>query len=130
LRNISEITLWFVSVRNYHASVCLLSWRGRREEALGLKTPGRERKVKRENKSQAPPVESRYLPPKPKQRTKPTQVKTVEIFEGMTIVELAKRTGSSVRTLQEILTSVGEKVRSEFDPITIDVAELVSTVSA
>ncbi|KAF3335142.1 hypothetical protein FCM35_KLT19649 [Carex littledalei] len=63
----------------------------------------------------------------PKRPAKPAQVKTVEIFEGMTVVELAKCTGSSVRPIQEILTSVGEKVGSEFDPITIDVAELVST---
>jgi translation initiation factor IF-2 len=108
----------------------LLSWRGRREEAPSLKTPGREKRVKRVNKSQAPPVEAQYVPPKRKQHTKPTQVKTVEIFEGMTIVELAKRTGFSVRTLQENLTSVGEKVRSEFDLITIDIAELVSMISA
>lgn len=108
----------------------MLSWRGRREEAPGLKALVREKRVKRDNKPQAPPVEARYVPPKLKRHAKQTQMKTVEIFEGMTIVELAKRTGSSVRALQEILTSVGEKVGSEFDPITIDVAELVSTVSA
>ncbi|XP_078177360.1 translation initiation factor 2, small GTP-binding protein [Carex rostrata] len=120
-------TLRSSGIRNYHASLSLLSWRGRREEAPGLKTPGREKQVKRMSKPQAPPVEARYVPPKPKRPIKPAQVKTVDIFEGMTVVELAKRTGSSVRSLQEIMASVGEKVGSEFDPITIDVAELVST---
>ncbi|KAJ3703489.1 hypothetical protein LUZ61_007194 [Rhynchospora tenuis] len=114
-------------IRNYHASVSLLSWRGRKaEEAPGLKTLGREKRVKRENKPHAPPVEAPYVPPKLKRQAKPTQEKTVEIFEGMTLIELAKRIGSSVKALQEILTSVGEKIGSEFDPITLDVAELVS----
>jgi hypothetical protein len=36
----------------------LISWRGRREEAPYLKTPGRKKKVKRKNKSQAPSVEA------------------------------------------------------------------------
>ncbi|KAK9274305.1 hypothetical protein L1049_019119 [Liquidambar formosana] len=44
----------------------------------------------------------------------------------MTIVELAKRTGESISTLQDILVNVGEKVDSEFDPLSIDIAELVA----
>jgi translation initiation factor IF-2 len=46
----------------------------------------------------------------------------------MTTVELAKRTGQSVITLQEFLVNLGEKVVSEFDPLKIDVAELVVMV--
>ncbi|XP_030951948.1 uncharacterized protein LOC115975345 isoform X2 [Quercus lobata] len=73
-----------------------------------------------------PPVEAPYVPPRPKRTTKSLPDKTIDIFEGMTIVELAKRTGESIRTLQEILVNVGEKVESEFDPLGIDIAELVT----
>ncbi|KAL8170467.1 hypothetical protein V2J09_022271 [Rumex salicifolius] len=44
----------------------------------------------------------------------------------MTVVELSKRTGKSISTLQDILLNVGEKVGSEFDPLSLDVAELVA----
>ncbi|KAF5204046.1 Translation initiation factor if-2 [Thalictrum thalictroides] len=44
----------------------------------------------------------------------------------MTISELAKWTGQSIPFLQDILVNVGEKVGSEFDPVSIDVAELVA----
>ena len=44
------------------------------------------------------------------------------------VVELAKRTGESIATLQDILVNVGEKVGSEFDPLGIDVAELIAMV--
>lgn len=54
--------------------------------------------------------------------------KTIEIFEGMTLVELAKRTGKSVSSLQDILTNVGEKVESEFELLSMDVAELAAMV--
>lgn len=73
-----------------------------------------------------PPVEAPYVPPRPKRTTKSLPDKTIDIFEGMTIVELAKRTGESIPTLQEILVNVGEKVESEFDPLGIDIAELVT----
>ncbi|XP_077212494.1 translation initiation factor 2, small GTP-binding protein isoform X3 [Tasmannia lanceolata] len=52
--------------------------------------------------------------------------RTVEIFEGMTIAELAKRTGQPISSLQDILVNVGEKFDSEFDPISIDIAELIA----
>ncbi|XP_040989776.1 translation initiation factor IF-2-like [Juglans microcarpa x Juglans regia] len=70
-----------------------------------------------------PPVEAPYVPPKLK-RTNTD--KTIDIFEGMTIIELAKRAGESIPVLQEILVNVGEKVESEFDPLSIDIAELVA----
>ncbi|PKI72836.1 hypothetical protein CRG98_006761 [Punica granatum] len=44
----------------------------------------------------------------------------------MTILELAKRTGASISSLQDILVNVGEKVESEFVPLSIDIAELVA----
>ncbi|KAK0606464.1 hypothetical protein LWI29_038056 [Acer saccharum] len=44
----------------------------------------------------------------------------------MTIVELAKHAGEPITTLQDIVVNVGEKVTSEFDPLSIDVAELVA----
>ncbi|XP_072965576.1 uncharacterized protein [Typha angustifolia] len=114
-------------VRNFHASVDLLAWKRKVEEAPGLKAlrKEKEKRVKRENRNQAP-VEAPYVPPKPKLFVKTSPDKMVEIFEGMTILELAKRTGASIHALQDILINVGEKVDSEFDPISIDVAELVA----
>ncbi|KAJ3680817.1 hypothetical protein LUZ60_015306 [Juncus effusus] len=113
--------------RNYHASLGLLSYRGKTEESQGLKSR-RVKKPKRENntKTQQIPIEAKYVAPKLKLKTKPSQEKTIEIFEGISLVELSKRAGKSVKFLQEILINVGEKVNSEFDPISIDVAELVS----
>ncbi|KAF9600571.1 hypothetical protein IFM89_010057 [Coptis chinensis] len=52
--------------------------------------------------------------------------RTINIFEGMTISELAKRTGRSIPFLEEILVNVGEEVGSEFDPVSIDVVELIA----
>ncbi|KAI6702045.1 hypothetical protein NL676_011181 [Syzygium grande] len=46
--------------------------------------------------------------------------------KSMTIVELAKCTGESLSSLQDILLNVGEKVESEFNPLSIDIAELVA----
>lgn len=109
--------------RCYHASPALLI-RRRDVEPSGLKTPKREKYVKRE-KTQ-PPVEAPYVPPKPKISAKSSQDRTIDIFEGMTIVELSKRSGKSMSTLQDILVNVGEKVNSEFDPLSIDIAELVA----
>lgn len=91
-----------------------------------MKTPKKEKFVKRDRTQ--PPVEAPYVPPKPQRTTKSLPDKTIEIFEGMTIVELAKRTGESITSLQSILVNVGEKVDSEFDPLSIDVAELVAMV--
>ncbi|KAF9614586.1 hypothetical protein IFM89_019369 [Coptis chinensis] len=45
---------------------------------------------------------------------------------GMTIPELANRTGRSIPFLEEILVNVGEEVGSEFDPVNIDVVELIA----
>ncbi|XP_030500992.2 uncharacterized protein LOC115716354 [Cannabis sativa] len=111
-------------LRCYHVST-ILSARMKSEGLLGLKTPKREKFVKKENKSQ-PPVEAPYVPPRLQKPTKALLDKTIDIFEGMTILELSKRTGESLSTLQGILVNVGEKVDSEFDPLSVDVAELVA----
>ncbi|KAG1355237.1 translation initiation factor IF-2 [Cocos nucifera] len=112
-------------IRKFHQSLDLLAWKRKVEEAPGLKAPRKEKRVKRENRTQAP-VEAPYVPPKQKLTVKSTPEKTIDIFEGMTILELAKRTGAKIGALQEILTNVGEKVESEFDPLSIDIAELVA----
>lgn len=95
-------------------------------ETFGLKTPKKEKYVRKESRNQ-PPVEAPYVP-RNVTATKSNPVKTVEIFEGMTLVELAKRTGKSVSSLQDILTNVGEKVGSEFEPLSMDISELVALV--
>uniref|UniRef100_A0A452ZJ57 Uncharacterized protein n=1 Tax=Aegilops tauschii subsp. strangulata TaxID=200361 RepID=A0A452ZJ57_AEGTS len=51
--------------------------------------------------------------------------KIVEIFDGMTLRDLSKRSGATINALQSILADLGERVESEFDSITIDLAELV-----
>lgn len=96
------------------------------EAAVGLKAPDRGSFVKKVKKSQ-PPVEAPYVPPRIQKPTKSLD-KTIDIFEGMTLVELAKRTGKLVPTLQNILVNVGEKVDSEFDSLSIDVVELIAMV--
>ncbi|CAL1373525.1 unnamed protein product [Linum trigynum] len=112
-------------IRYFHNTPALYS-RKAVDEALGLKTE-RKGKFKRRDKAQMkPPVEAKYVPPKLKQYMKSSQAKMVDIFEGMTIVELAKRTGESISTLQDVLLNVGEKPGSEFDPLSIDVAELIA----
>lgn len=103
--------------RCYHASTKLCA-------AVGLKAPDRGSFVKKVKKSQ-PPVEAPYVPPRIQKPTKSLD-KTIDIFEGMTLVELAKRTGKLVPTLQNILVNVGEKVDSEFDSLSIDVVELIA----
>ncbi|CAI0443747.1 unnamed protein product [Linum tenue] len=112
-------------IRYFHGTPALYS-RKAIDEALGLKTE-RKGKFKRRDKAQMkPPVEAKYVPPKLKQHMKSSLDKMVDIFEGMTIVELAKRTGESISTLQDVLVNVGEKPGSEFDPLSIDVAELIA----
>lgn len=111
-----------ISLRCFHSSPALLA---RGDGQFGLRTPKREKYVRRENRTQ-PPVEAPYVPPKVKTVTKSSVDKTIDIFEGMTIVELAKHTGESLSSLQDILLNVGEKVESEFDPLSIDIAELVA----
>lgn len=111
--------------RCFHASSQV--WGRRGDEPFGLKTPKKEKYVRRDSRNQ-PPVDAPYVPRNVK-ATKSNPNKTIEIFEGMTLVELAKRTGKSVSSLQDILTNVGEKVESEFDPLSMDVAELAAMVS-
>lgn len=112
--------------RYLHSSTELLARRGHDQE-FGLKTPKKEKFVRRDGRNQ-PPVEAPYVPPKPKSTVGSVPDKTIEIFDGMTIVELAKRTGKSISRLQDILINVGEKINSEFDPLSIDIAELVAMV--
>lgn len=94
---------------------------------FGVKTAKKGKYVKRETRSQ-PPVEAPYVPQMRKTSAKPSLDKTIDIFEGMTVLELAKCTGASVSSLQDILVNVGEKVESEFVPLSIDIAELVAMV--
>ncbi|KAK7259058.1 hypothetical protein RIF29_24652 [Crotalaria pallida] len=108
-------------MRCFHASAEV--W-ARSDQAFGLKTPKREKYVRKDSRNQ-PPVEAPYVPPIVK-ATKSNPVKMIEIFEGMTLVELSKRSGKSVSSLQGILTNVGEKVESEFEPLSMDVTELVA----
>ncbi|RLM74212.1 translation initiation factor IF-2 isoform X1 [Panicum miliaceum] len=112
------------TIRNFHAGVYMLAWSRKKEDVVGLKAPKKEKRVKKENRMQ-PPVEAPYVAPKPKIATKSPD-KTVEIFDGMTLLDLSKRTGAYISTLQGILADLGEKVESEFDSISIDLAELVA----
>lgn len=109
-------------LRCYHAST---GWFGRKTDELGLKTSRKGKYVKRDTTKA--PTEAPHVP-KPKRSTKSLADKTIDIFEGMTVMELAKRTGETIDTLQNILVNVGEKFESEFDPLSIDVAELVTMV--
>ncbi|KAJ4721651.1 Translation initiation factor 2 [Melia azedarach] len=113
-------------IRCFHATPELLA-RRRNEDSFGLKTAKRESSKGKFRKREIgkPPVEAAYVPPKLIKTTK-LQDKTIEIFEGMTVIELAKQSGASIATLQDVLVNVGEKVNSEFEPLSIDVAELVA----
>ncbi|ESW35270.1 hypothetical protein PHAVU_001G220900 [Phaseolus vulgaris] len=108
-------------IRCFHASSQV--W-ARSDGPLGLKTPKRVKYVRRDDRNQTP-VKAPYGHSNVTAK-KPNPDKTVEIFEGMTLVELAKRTGKSVSSLQDILTNVGEKVESEFELLSMDVAELAA----
>ncbi|KAJ9555279.1 hypothetical protein OSB04_009893 [Centaurea solstitialis] len=109
-------------LRRFHTSRELLAKRD--DDTVGLQT-NRKGKFKKRPAITKAPVETPYVPPK-LQKTSKTSDRTVEVFEGMTTVELAKRCGQSVATLQNILLNVGEKVGSEFDPLGIDIAELLA----
>lgn len=111
-------------IRLFHASPQLLARRDD-DTPWGLKSQ-RKGKFKKRPKSSAPPVEAPYVPPKIKRVARSLLDKTIQIFEGMTILELAKRCGESITTVQNILVNVGETVDSEFDPLGIDIAELVA----
>ncbi|XP_044504895.1 translation initiation factor IF-2-like [Mangifera indica] len=113
-------------MRCFHATPEQLA-RRRTEDSFDLKTFKRENKGKFKKREKGnPPVEAAYVPPKLKKPAKILQDKSIDIFEGMTVIELAKQTGESIATLQDILINVGEKVASEFEPLSIDVAELVA----
>ncbi|CAL5031843.1 unnamed protein product [Urochloa decumbens] len=120
----SRVPSYHFTIRNFHAGVYMLAWSRNKEDIIGLKAPKKEKRVKRENRTQ-PPVEARYVAPKPKVTTKSPD-RTVDIFDGMTLLDLSKRTGAYISTLQGILADLGEKVESEFDSISIDLAELVA----
>lgn len=109
----------------FHTTPQLL---GRRDQDIvGLQTH-KKGKFKKRPENAKPPVEAPYIPPKLKKPTKSSSEKTIEIFEGMTTLELAQRCGQSVAMLHNILVNVGEKVGSEFDPLGIDIAELIAMV--
>ncbi|KAL8216633.1 hypothetical protein R6Q57_023470 [Mikania cordata] len=110
-------------IRRFHASPELLKRRD--EDLVGLQKL-KKGKFKKKPTKTTPPVDVPYVPPKLQKSGKPSPDKTIEIFEGMTTLELAKRCGQSVGTLQNILVNVGEKVVSEFDPLGIDIAELIA----
>lgn len=90
----------------------------------------RKGKFKNKTKRTTAPVEAPYIPTKPITEAKSSIQKTIEIFEGMTIKELAERCGETIDTVQRILENdVGEKVDSEFDTVSIDIAEMVAMVN-
>ncbi|KAF8047669.1 hypothetical protein N665_2885s0003, partial [Sinapis alba] len=99
-----------------------LSHRERKKQTVKMK----EKFSKRDKKTDKPPAEAPYVPPRQEKMSKGKAEKTVEVFEGMTLLEFSKRTGESLAVLQSILVDVGETVSSEFDAISIDVAELLA----
>ncbi|KAM3396712.1 translation initiation factor IF-2 isoform X1 [Capsicum galapagoense] len=112
-------------IRSFHASPEMLAWK-KEPEALGLKIQ-KKGKFKKRTKDSSPPVEAPYVPPKLKRAASSSlSDRTAEIFEGMTTVELAKRCGVPISVLQDILINVGEKVDSEYDPLSIDISELIA----
>ncbi|KAG5593311.1 hypothetical protein H5410_043825 [Solanum commersonii] len=122
--NCTNLLTCRTSIRCFHASPETLAWK-KEPEALGLKIQ-KKGKFKKRTKDSSPPVEAPYVPPKLKRAASSSlSDRTVEIFEGMTIVELAKRCGVPIPVVQDILKNVGEKVDSEYDPLSIDISELV-----
>ena len=120
----------YILLRYLHSTPELWARRNNNEpvsEQNSKKKPSNRGKFAKRVRTE-PPVEAPYVPPRLKRTTKSLPDKTIDIFEGMTIIELAKRTGESTSTLQDILVNVGEKVESEFDPLSIDIAELVTMV--
>ncbi|XP_063944521.1 uncharacterized protein LOC108210005 isoform X1 [Daucus carota subsp. sativus] len=111
-------------MRFFHSSPELFARRGNDE--LNDSKASRKGKYRKRPTSTQPPVEAPYLPPRLMRTSKLLPDKTIDIFEGMTIIELAKRSGESIHALQNILTNVGENIGSEFDSLSIDIAELVA----
>ncbi|KAL2326461.1 hypothetical protein Fmac_025519 [Flemingia macrophylla] len=97
---------------------CLLLAGRLKNAEYDLKTPKKVKYSRRDHRRQ-PNVRNVTA-------TKSNPDKTVEIIEGMTLVELAKRSGKSVSSLQDVLTNVGEKVESEFEHLSMDIAELAA----
>ncbi|CAN4077621.1 unnamed protein product [Withania somnifera] len=122
--NCTNLLTYRTSIRCFRASPETLAWK-KEPEALGLKIQ-KKGKFKKRTKDSSPPVEAPYVPPKLKKAASFLSDRTVEIFEGMTIVELGKRCGVSISAVQDILINVGEKVDSEYDPLSIDISELVA----
>ena len=102
-----------------------LSHRERKKQAVKTKA----KFSKWDKQTDKPPAEAPYVPPPRLEKTEKRMAeKTVEVFDGMTLLEFSKRTGESLAVLQSILVDVGETVSSEFDAISIDVAELLAMV--
>lgn len=109
-------------VRFFHATP-----EARRNEDFPWNSSQRKGKFKNKTKRTTAPVEAPYVPTKLKKVAKSSDQKTIEIFEGMTIKELAEQCGETIDTVQRILENdVGEKVDSEFDTVSIDIAEMVA----
>ncbi|KAL2333196.1 hypothetical protein Fmac_014409 [Flemingia macrophylla] len=104
-------------IRCFHASSQV--W-AKNDGPLDLKTPKKVKYLRRDHRRQ-PTVRNVIA-------TKSNPDKTVEIIEGMTLVELAKRSGKLVSSLQDVLINVGEKVEYEFEPLSMDIAELAAMV--
>lgn len=83
-------------------------------------------KYSKRKKEPKPAVDTPYVPPKLLRSA--NYYKTIEIFDGITVLELAKRSGESITSIQNIITHAGEKADSEFDALGIDIAELVAMV--
>ncbi|KAI4301634.1 hypothetical protein L6164_034894 [Bauhinia variegata] len=110
-------------IRCFHASSEV--WARSDDQAFGLKSLKKEKFAKK-NKRNQPPVEAPYVPRNLGKAREPLPDKTIEIFEGMALVELAKRSGKSVSSVRDVLVNVGEKVESEFETLSIDLVELVA----
>lgn len=123
LRSYSSLHVHYLT-RCFHIASAVQAKRNFQESGF-MKTPRKPKREKKEKRTQAP-VEAPYVPPKPKKIMRSSPGKVIDIFDGMTLAELAKRTGEGIDTLQDILSNIGEQVSLEFQPITMDVAELIA----
>lgn len=123
LRSYSSLHVHYLT-RCFHIGSAVQAKRNFQESGF-MKTPRKPKREKKEKRTQAP-VEAPYVPPKPKKIMRSSPGKVIDIFDGMTLAELAKRTGEGIDTLQDILSNIGEQVSLEFQPITMDVAELIA----
>ncbi|KAL7084795.1 hypothetical protein ACP275_14G243300 [Erythranthe tilingii] len=112
-------------IRCFHATPELqISFTG--DKSAGMKSKNTKGKFSKRKKEPKLAVETPYVPPRLKRAARSLPDKTIEIFEGMSILELAKRCGESTTTIQNIIINVGEKADSEFDALSTDIAELVA----